>query len=75
MGFAGAARALACVSNAERSVIGKAAATVKRRLDAILAALPRASALQQGFVEDDPEHQIEPAAWRARPRARWLTAQ
>jgi hypothetical protein len=50
------------MSGAERSLVGKAAAPVKQRLDALVASLPRVSALSQGAVEQDPEQDLDPAA-------------
>jgi hypothetical protein len=47
---------------AERALVGRAAAPVKQRLDAIAARLPRTSALSQVAPEHDPEQEQDPAA-------------
>jgi hypothetical protein len=46
----------------ERALVGRAAAPVRRRLDAIARRLPRASALTQVAPEHDPEQDEDPAA-------------
>jgi hypothetical protein len=47
---------------AERALIGKAAAPVRQRLDALARRLPRTSALSQAAPEHDPEQEQDPAA-------------
>jgi hypothetical protein len=47
---------------AERALVGRAAAPVKQRLDAVAHRLPRASALSQAPAEHDPEQEQDPAA-------------
>lgn len=47
---------------AERALIGKAAAPVRQRLDALARRLPRTSALSQAVPEHDPEQDEDPAA-------------
>jgi hypothetical protein len=47
---------------AERAVIGRAAADVSRRADALARTLPRASAFGQAPIEHDPEQDVDPAA-------------
>jgi hypothetical protein len=47
---------------AERALIGRAAAPVRARLDAIARRLPRASALSEAAHEPDPEQEENPAA-------------
>jgi hypothetical protein len=60
---------------AERALVGRAAAPVKQRLDAVSRALPRPSALSQAAPEHDPEQEQDPAAARTRGvRAGVLTA-
>jgi hypothetical protein len=46
----------------ERAVIGRAAAPVRQRVDALAARLPRVSALSQAAPEHDPEQEQDPAA-------------
>jgi hypothetical protein len=46
----------------ERALVGRAAAPVKQRLDALAHRLPRPSALSQASAEHDPEHEQDPAA-------------
>ena len=48
------------LSAAERAVVGKTAAPLRRRLDAGQARLPRLSALREGAAEPDPEDEKEP---------------
>ena len=47
---------------AERALVGRAAAPVKQRLDAVARGLPRQSALSQAAPEHDPEQEEDPAA-------------
>ena len=47
---------------AERALVGKAAAPVRQRLDALARRLPRSSALSQAAPEHDPEQEQDPAA-------------
>ena len=47
---------------AERALVGRAAAPVKQRLDAVARRLPRVSALSQVAPEHDPEEEQDPAA-------------
>jgi hypothetical protein len=47
---------------AERALVGRAAAPVKQRLDAIARRLPRPSALSEVAPEHDPEQEQDPAA-------------
>jgi hypothetical protein len=47
---------------AERALIGKAAAPVRQRLDALARRLPRTSALSHAAPEHDPEQDEDPAA-------------
>jgi len=47
---------------AERTVVGRAAAPVKQRLDRIAHNLPKPSALSQAAPEHDPEQDEDPAA-------------
>jgi hypothetical protein len=46
----------------QRALMGRAAAPVKRRLDAISRGLPRPSALSVAPPEHDPEEEQDPAA-------------
>ena len=46
----------------ERAVIGQTAAPLKERLDALVARLPRVSAVSEGTPEEDPEQDAEPEA-------------
>ena len=46
---------------AERAVVGRAAAPVRRRLDALAARLPKSSALSQAAPEHDAEQDEDPA--------------
>jgi hypothetical protein len=50
------------MGRAERTLVGRAAAPVRQRLDAILRRLPRPSALSQAAPEHDPEQEQDPAA-------------
>ena len=50
------------MGGAERAVVGRAAAPVRQRLDAVAAGLPRRSALTQAAPEHDPEEEQDPAA-------------
>ena len=47
---------------AQRAVIGRAAADVSERTDALARRLPRAVALGQAPIEHDPEQDVDPAA-------------
>jgi hypothetical protein len=47
---------------AERTLVGRAAAPVKARLDAVACRLPRPSALSEVAAEHDPEQEQDPAA-------------
>ena len=47
---------------AERALVGRAAAPVKERLDAVARRLPRPSALSEVAAEHDPEQEQDPAA-------------
>ena len=47
---------------AERALVGRAAAPVKERLDAVARRLPRPSALSEVAAEHDPEQDEDPAA-------------
>jgi hypothetical protein len=49
------------MSGAERALVGRAAAPVKQRLDAVAARLPRPSALSQAPPVHDPEQEQDPA--------------
>jgi hypothetical protein len=46
----------------ERTLVGRAAAPVKQRLDSVAGRLPRPSALSQAAPEHDPEQEQDPAA-------------
>ena len=50
------------MSGAERTLVGRAAAPVRRRLDALAGRMPRSSALSDAAPEDDPEQERDPAA-------------
>ena len=50
------------MGTAERALVGRAAAPVKQRLDAVARGLPRQSALSQAAPEHDPEEEQDPAA-------------
>ena len=50
------------MSAAERTLVGRAAAPVRRRLDALAGRMPRSSALSDAVPEDDPEQERDPAA-------------
>ena len=50
------------MGTAERALVGRAAAPVKQRLDAVARGLPRQSALSQAAPEHDPEQEEDPAA-------------
>ena len=47
---------------AERALVGRAAAPVRERIDALAKRMPRATALTEGAPEDDPEQEEDPAA-------------
>jgi hypothetical protein len=47
---------------AERALVGRAAAPVKQRLDAVARRLPRPRALSEAAPELDPEQEQDPAA-------------
>jgi hypothetical protein len=46
---------------AERTLVGRTAAPVRRRLDEARARLPRRAALSEGTPEHDAEEEVEPA--------------
>jgi hypothetical protein len=50
------------MSAAERALVGRAAAPVRARLDAVRGRMPRARALSDAAPEHDPEHERDPAA-------------
>src|ERR687887_2230395 len=50
------------MSSAERTLVGRAAAPIRRRLDALSRRMPRASALSDAAPEEDPEQERDPAA-------------
>jgi hypothetical protein len=50
------------MASRERAVVGRTAAPVRQRLDALAARLPRVSALSQAAPEDDPGQEQDPAA-------------
>jgi len=50
------------MSAAERTLVGRAAAPVRRRLDSLAGRMPRSSALSDAAPEDDPEQERDPAA-------------
>jgi hypothetical protein len=50
------------MGGAERALVGRAAAPVRQRLDAVARGLPRQSALTQAAPEHDPEEEQDPAA-------------
>ena len=50
------------MSAAERTLVGRAAAPVRRRLEALAGRMPRSSALSDAAPEDDPEQERDPAA-------------
>ena len=50
------------MASGERKVVGRAAAPVRQRIDALAARLPRVSALSQAAPEHDPEEEQDPAA-------------
>ena len=50
------------MSGAERAIVGPAAKTVRERLDAAAARVPRRRALSEGAAEVDPEQEAEPSA-------------
>jgi hypothetical protein len=50
------------MAGAERALVGRTAAPVGRRLDAVAGRLPRPSALSEGVPEDDPEQDQDPAS-------------
>jgi len=50
------------MTSPQRALVGRAAAPVKRRLDAIDRRLPRPSALSVAPAEHDPEEEQDPAA-------------
>lgn len=50
------------MSAAERALVGRAAAPVKQRLDALAKRMPRISALSEAAPEHDPEQERDPAA-------------
>jgi hypothetical protein len=50
------------MTSGERAIVGRAAAPVRQRLDALAKRLPRVSALSQAAPEHDPEQGVDPAA-------------
>jgi hypothetical protein len=50
------------MSVAERTLVGRAAGPVRRRLDALAGRMPRPSALSKAAPEHDPEQDRDPAA-------------
>jgi hypothetical protein len=50
------------MSTAERTLVGRAAAPVRQRLDALAKRMPRPSALSQAAPEHDPDQDRDPAA-------------
>jgi hypothetical protein len=50
------------MASSERVVVGRTAAPIRQRLDALQARLPRVSALTQAAPEHDPEQEQDPAA-------------
>jgi hypothetical protein len=50
------------MSAAERTIIGRAAAPQRKRLDAALARLPKRVALAEGTPEHDADEDVDPAA-------------
>jgi hypothetical protein len=50
------------MSAAERTLVGRAAGPVRRRLDALAGRMSRPSALSQAAPEHDPEQERDPAA-------------
>src|SRR5262245_60510938 len=50
------------MSGGERALVGRAAAPVKQRLDALAKRMPRVSALSEAAPEHDPEQERDPAA-------------
>ena len=50
------------MSAAERTLVGRAAAPVRRRLDALAGRMPRSRALSDASPEHDPEQERDPAA-------------
>jgi hypothetical protein len=50
------------MGSAERTLVGRAAATVRRRLDVAAARLPKRSALSEAPPEHDAEEDVDPAA-------------
>jgi hypothetical protein len=50
------------MSTAERTIVGPAAKTVRERLDAAAARIPKRATLSEGTAEVDPEQESEPEA-------------
>jgi hypothetical protein len=50
------------MASGERAIVGRAAAPVRQRLNALAKRLPRVSALSQAAPEHDPEQDEDPAA-------------
>ena len=50
------------MSAAERTLVGRTAAPVRQRLDALAKRMPKPSALSQAAPEHDPEQDRDPAA-------------
>ena len=52
----------ASMSAAERAIVGPAARTVRERLDAAAARVPKRRTLSEGAAEVDPEQEADPEA-------------
>ena len=50
------------MTQGERRIVGRTAAALRERLDALRARTPRAAALSDGAPVHDPEEEIDPAA-------------
>jgi hypothetical protein len=50
------------MASGERKVVGRTAAPVRQRIDALASRLPRVSALSHAAPEHDPEEEQDPAA-------------
>jgi hypothetical protein len=57
---------------AERALVGRSAAEVRRRADALSTRLPRVTALSDAAPEHDPEEEQDPAAAARAAGARFL---
>jgi len=62
VGLAALREAWPAMSGPERQIVGAAAVPVRARLDAVTAAIPKASALSVGTPVEDPEQEAEPEA-------------